>query len=105
MPSRRWINKKYVDALKSAPCTDCGKPFPTDAMDFDHVNGVKLANISDLLDAPRAVLDAELAKTELVCANCHRIREMNRRLDLHVEAADAFDVDALLLEDGAAEDG
>lgn len=93
-------NKLYVDGLKAAPCTDCGHAFPSDAMDFDHVRGVKVANISDLLGGSRARLETELLKCELVCATCHRQREMNRRLDVHVDAADAFDADAALLEAG-----
>lgn len=92
----RIANKLYVDGLKAEPCTDCGHSFPSDAMDFDHVRGVKVANISDLLDGSRARLDAELLKCELVCATCHRQREMNRRLDVHVDAAEAYEVDELL---------
>jgi len=47
-----------------------------------------------LIQGPRALLDAELLKCELVCANCHRQRELHRRLEGHVESAGAFDVDA-----------
>lgn len=93
MTTRRVLNKIQVDALKREPCTDCGNTFPTDAMDFDHVRGVKIANISDLIGGPTDVLKAELTKVEIVCATCHRIREMNRRLDLHVDAAELFDVE------------
>lgn len=93
-------NKLYVDGLKAESCTDCGRSFPSDAMDFDHVRGVKGANISDLLGGSRARLETELLKCELVCATCHRQREMTRRLDAHVDAADAFDADAALLEAG-----
>lgn len=91
MTSQRVLNKIQVDALKRNPCTDCGGTFPTDAMDFDHVRGVKLANISDLIGGPAHTLLAELCKVELVCATCHRIREMTRRLDRHVDAAELFD--------------
>lgn len=94
----RIANKLYVDSLKAEPCTDCGGTFPSDAMDFDHVRGVKVANISDLLSGTRAVLDTELLKCELVCATCHRQREMNRRLDAHVDEAEAFDVAQTLTE-------
>ncbi len=91
MTTQRVLNKIQVDALKRNPCMDCGGTFPTDAMDFDHVRGVKLANISDLISGPTEVLLAELTKVELVCATCHRIREMTRRLDRHVDAAELFD--------------
>jgi len=94
----RVANKLYVDSLKAEPCTDCGQYFASDAMDFDHVRGVKVANISDLIQGPRALLDAELLKCELVCASCHRQRELHRRLEGHVESAGAFDVDADLLD-------
>lgn len=92
----RIVNKLYVDQLKAAPCSDCGNTFPPAAMDFDHVRGVKLANISEMLRSPRAALDAEIAKCELVCATCHRLRGDTRRLDVHLDAADAYDVDAEL---------
>lgn len=87
----RLANKRYVDGLKTEPCTDCDRCHAADAMDFDHVRGVKVANISDLLGGSREALDRELAKTELVCATCHRIREMERRLDVHVDAAEMAD--------------
>ena len=89
--TQRLLNKLQTDALKREPCTDCGLTFPSDAMDFDHVRGVKIANISDLISGPPEVLWAELQKVELVCSNCHRIREMNRRLDRHVDVAELFD--------------
>jgi nitrate/TMAO reductase-like tetraheme cytochrome c subunit len=89
----RRYNAELLFRLKTQPCTDCGHCFSPDAMDFDHVRGVKLANISDLVAGSTARLLAELHKTELVCANCHRLREMHRRLDAHVAEADAFDVE------------
>lgn len=92
----RYANKLYVDKLKSEPCTDCGQSFASDAMDFDHVRGVKVANISALLSGPRARLEAELLKCELVCAACHRQRELARRLDAHVTEAESYDLDVEL---------
>jgi len=59
---------------KAEPCTDCGNTFSPEAMDFDHVRGVKLAGISDMWSWGRDRVLAELAKCELVCANCHRVR-------------------------------
>jgi hypothetical protein len=45
-------------------------------MDFDHVRGDKLLNVSRLRNGRLAWwrLLAELKKCEVVCANCHRIR-------------------------------
>jgi len=44
-------------------------------MDFDHVHGEKDGDISQLRwRVGAARLEAEIAKCEVVCANCHRER-------------------------------
>lgn len=75
-PTRRRSAKfnAWMAELKSGPCTDCGKHFPPIAMDFDHVRGQKTANVSSLYFAPAETVMEEIAKCELVCACCHRIR-------------------------------
>ena len=58
---RRGSSKnKYILAfriilnnLKSNPCTDCEQIFPPEAMDFDHINGDKLFNISNMWQFPK----------------------------------------------------
>lgn len=87
------IYKKYhqtkqeqLNALKSGPCTDCGGSFPPECMDFDHVRGEKIAGVSQLLTRSRLRAVAEIAKCELVCANCHRIRTKARRQQLRRSA-------------------
>lgn len=65
--------------LKDRPCADCGNRFPPECMDFDHIRGEKRAGIAQIAHYKGAVLEAELAKCELVCANCHRIRTVARR--------------------------
>jgi len=85
---RRGRHKRFVDQLKEAyPCMDCGQKFPAEAMDLDHVRGLKRGNISDMLHLPWPELRAELLKTEPVCSTCHRIRTRNRRLDETVDQA------------------
>jgi 5-methylcytosine-specific restriction endonuclease McrA len=66
-----------VDYLRTHPCVDCGEPDVL-VLEFDHL-GDKLCSISrGLLDRPlQAVLD-EMAKCEVVCANCHRRRTATR---------------------------
>lgn len=98
MSARRLENIRRLAALKSAPCVDCGLCFPTEAMDFDHVRGRKRANISDLVSRPWAEIEAEIALTELVCSNCHRLRTCARHYELHVELALALDFDNLEAE-------
>ena len=64
--------------LKDAPCMDCGNRFPPECMDFDHVRGVKAFEISRAAARTEEAVRAELAKCDLVCANCHRIRTRKR---------------------------
>jgi hypothetical protein len=66
--------KAWISSLKDKPCVDCGKVYPPCVMDFDHVRGPKLFSIGTDCLYPVAKLIAEMAKCELVCSNCHRIR-------------------------------
>jgi hypothetical protein len=69
--------KRIVEELKvSTPCADCKKKFPPVCMDFDHVRGVKRSGIAKMVVQTFSVeaLREEIAKCDLVCANCHRIR-------------------------------
>lgn len=72
-----------MEEIKSKPCTDCMIEWPTYVMDFDHVpeRGEKLFNISEgiRLGKTIALIEIELAKCDLVCCNCHRIRTFGRR--------------------------
>jgi len=47
-------------------------------MDFDHVRGVKLFNVGMMTSRSFELIDAEIAKCEIVCSNCHRIRTKQR---------------------------
>ena len=76
----RSSNLRYVSAIKSStPCTDCGNILDSCQMDFDHVRGEKVSGIAQLMDVSRFILDREISKCELVCANCHRIRTWSIR--------------------------
>src|SRR5579872_6584201 len=73
---REWLYQH-----KASPCMDCGGTFPPVCMDFDHRPGeVKLFPIGKHgFRFTRDELLAEIAKCDLVCANCHRIRTFNKR--------------------------
>lgn len=76
---------KELDALvykaKDIPCADCGRKYPHYVMDFDHVGSErKFLNICRMR-ARRFAFDkilSEIAKCEVVCSNCHRIRTNKR---------------------------
>lgn len=72
-----------IDKLKAEPCTDCGGCFPPEAMDFDHIEDNKEYGVARLVsDNSLTKALAEIAKCELVCANCHRVRTRKRRAAL-----------------------
>jgi hypothetical protein len=75
---RRAPCRRVLDELKARPCADCGLIYPPCSMDFDHVHGDKLFNVSDASDFGVAALLVEVAKCDLVCSNCHRERTQRR---------------------------
>ena len=77
--SQREKIHAYIMSLKNRPCHDCRNKFHPDAMEFDHCRGEKLFNISKGKKRPFSDVEAETAKCDVVCANCHRIRTAARR--------------------------
>lgn len=73
---------QYLRDLKTnTPCVDCGINYPYYVMDFDHVRGVKHANVMELVSTlSKKRIDQEIAKCEIVCSNCHRIRTHMRKM-------------------------
>lgn len=69
----------YILDKKKAPCLDCNHCFPREAMDFDHLDpSTKVERLGVLRNSTFEVVVAEIAKCELVCANCHRKRTKAR---------------------------
>jgi hypothetical protein len=77
----RWrYHADILDQLRSVPCADCGGRFPPCAMDFDHRDpSTKVQAVSRLITRSYATLMAEVAKCDIVCANCHHLRTDARR--------------------------
>jgi len=76
---RRRSLKKFVDSLKTNPCTDCKRIFEPWMMDYDHL-GVKTFSISMLQKqhwSQKRILQ-EISLCELVCVGCHRERTFSR---------------------------
>lgn len=75
---RRNLISEITEPILKNGCTDCGE-YHKGAMDFDHVRGKKLYNISALAtlnnsdEEMLSLLRDELSKCEVRCANCHRI--------------------------------
>jgi len=73
----------WLDSLKEGmPCADCGRVYPPYVMEWDHLPGTEktlsIANVRRAAFGKKRIL-AEIAKCELVCANCHRERTFGRR--------------------------
>jgi hypothetical protein len=66
------LRRRY---LLRHPCVDCGE-VDTRVLEFDHVRGRKSAAISFLvrIGYPWQRIVKEIAKCEVRCANCHRLR-------------------------------
>jgi hypothetical protein len=71
--------KRLADYLRRHPCVDCGQ---TDirVLEFDHVRGNKSNNIARMVGEgfSWSTIEAEIAKCEVRCANCHRIKTNER---------------------------
>lgn len=71
-------NREIIRAAKEVPCADCGIEYPYYVMQFDHL-GEKKFNIGQTgPSCAREKLLAEIAKCEVVCANCHSERSYQR---------------------------
>jgi hypothetical protein len=75
-------HKTRVTAIKlDRGCVDCGFRGHPEALQFDHVRGEKVEGISRMANTPGAWrhIEAEIAKCEVRCANCHAIKTAERR--------------------------
>jgi hypothetical protein len=77
--ARQQALRAYVlEHLRERPCADCQEADPV-VLEFDHVDE-KDASISALMSntATKRSLELEIARCEVVCANCHRRRTARR---------------------------
>jgi len=68
-------------------CADCGYNAHPAALEFDHTPGTeKKFNIGEEIgNRSREALWEEIAKCDVVCANCHAIRTATRRQRVEIE--------------------
>jgi hypothetical protein len=72
--------RAFVLEAKRVPCMDCGETYPPYVMDFDHRGeDPKTFNISHgVYSQSLKAVKVEIAKCDIVCANCHRERTFQR---------------------------
>jgi len=73
-PFRRLARDYIAEVKMAAVCADCDGRYPPCVYHFDHVpgRGPKLFNVANC-DVSLERLKAEIAKCDIVCANCHAI--------------------------------
>ncbi len=91
--ARRYHNryKTLLRKARSGPCASCGGEFHVAAMDLHHRDPAsKLFPVAKILavrlaDFPgmtrEEVLAAEIAKCDVLCANCHRTLHWREEMD------------------------
>lgn len=80
---------EYVQVLKiKLGCMDCGYNAHAEALEFDHTGG-KVFSISDACRKGYSIerIKEEIKHCDLVCANCHRVRTVSRRVSSISRAA------------------
>jgi hypothetical protein len=88
---RREERKLIIREARSRPCVDCGIQLPPEVMDLDHVRGVKEFQVCGNRAnkyVSMSKLRNEIAKCDVRCPNCHRMRHYYERM---VQSSDADD--------------
>ncbi len=78
--SRDAAQKYIYEYLSDQRCVDCGE-YDFSVLTFDHVRGKKKMDIMQMASQGYSIaaIQEEIAKTDVVCFNCHMRREQKRR--------------------------
>jgi hypothetical protein len=77
---KREVQQMLGKMKEDSGCVDCNTKYPFYVLDFDHSRGNKVSNIGQMLDyfTTEDILK-EVAKCDIVCSNCHRVRTYTRK--------------------------
>ena len=66
---------KVYKYLLEHPCVDCGETEPI-VLEFDHVRGKKVKDVTRMVGDCHSwgLIELEIKKCDVRCANCHRLR-------------------------------
>lgn len=79
--ARKLKIQLFVRKHKEKPCADCNHEYPYYVMQFDHLEGfVKLFDLgkAHIKGYSEKKILEEIAKCDVVCANCHAARTFKR---------------------------
>jgi transposase len=81
--SRTLSKRKLWEYKEALGCKDCKEMYPHYMLDFDHLPGFeKIGSPTELVHSYSwEKAKQELAKCEVVCGNCHKIRTWQRYID------------------------
>jgi hypothetical protein len=73
--------RQLLGKIKEAQgCFDCKNKYPYYVLQFDHVYGTKVDQLSNMIKYyPIKDIFEEISKCEVVCANCHAQRSHRRQ--------------------------
>jgi hypothetical protein len=75
---RQERTSRLIEYFGTHPCVDCGEADPI-VLEFDHLRDKRFDIGTSILNYSWQVILDEIAKCEVVCANCHRRRTAIRR--------------------------
>jgi hypothetical protein len=75
------VVRAYLDGIKlKSGCVDCGYNAHPAALHFDHIDPLaKSFTIAAGWSRAKHLLEAEIAKCEVRCANCHAVRTVTEK--------------------------
>lgn len=77
---REEIRQLLGKIKESHGCLDCNIKYPYYMLQFDHVHGEKIDQLSNMIKYyPMEDIFDEIEKCEIVCANCHAERTYRRQ--------------------------
>ncbi len=76
-----------LEYFATHPCADCGESDPV-VLEFDHLRDKSFEIATALVDRSWDRILEEIAKCEVVCANCHRRRTVRRRRSVRFQLTD-----------------
>lgn len=75
MKKKDSIRRQVIIKAKDKPCMDCGVKYPSYVTQFDHRDpSTKVSAVSSMISCTMNKLLLEIAKCDVVCANCHAER-------------------------------
>jgi hypothetical protein len=81
--TRKRRRRNLIWYFRNRPCLDCHGIFDTWQREFDHTRGTKKFNVTSGFTRPIKELLKEIAKCDVVCANCHKSRTYKRNQQSH----------------------